>query len=44
MMKKAHDIQNIEKSMMNIEDTVFKKFCEKVNISNIRQYEEGYLK
>ncbi|KAF3420483.1 hypothetical protein E2986_06121 [Frieseomelitta varia] len=44
MMKTAHDIQNIEKSMMNIEDTVFKKFCEKVNISNIRQYEEGYLK
>ncbi|KOX74956.1 Structural maintenance of chromosomes protein 1A [Melipona quadrifasciata] len=43
-MKKAHDIQNIEKSTMNIEDTVFKKFCEKVNISNIRQYEERYLK
>ena len=43
-MEKAQDIQNKEKSMMDIEDAVFKQFCEKVNISNIRQYEEEYLK
>lgn len=44
MMEKNQEIQNIEKSIMNIEDMIFKNFCNHIGISNIRQYEQGNLK
>lgn len=44
MMEKNQEIQNIEKSIMNIEDMIFKDFCNNICISNIRQYEQGNLK
>lgn len=44
MMEKNQEIQNIEKSIMNIEDMIFKDFCNNIGISNIRQYEQGNLK
>lgn len=44
MMEKNQEIQNIEKSIMNIEDMIFQDFCNNIGISNIRQYEKGNLK
>lgn len=43
-MEKNQEIQNIEKSIMNIEDMIFKNFCNHIGISNIHQYEQGNLK
>ena len=37
-------IENAKEVMNNIEDEIFSNFCDRVGISNIRQYEEGELR
>ncbi|CAK9796362.1 Structural maintenance of chromosomes protein 1A [Anthophora quadrimaculata] len=44
MEEEKQNIEDIKKSVMNIEDKVFKKFCRNVGIRDIRQYEQENLK
>ncbi|XP_077122745.1 structural maintenance of chromosomes protein 1B isoform X2 [Ranitomeya variabilis] len=38
------EIEEIQEQMNKVEDTVFRTFCEEIGVSNIRDYEEEYLK
>merc|ERR1719210_792645 len=38
------EIEEIKEKMNTVEDRIFKKFCEQIGVSNIRQYEERELK
>lgn len=43
MLKRDQRIQEIKENMNNVEDKVFAKFCRRLNVKNIRQYEEREL-
>merc|ERR1719215_1567590 len=38
------EIEDIKEKMNTVEDRIFRKFCESIGVSNIRQYEERELK
>ena len=38
------EIEEIKEKMNTVEDRIFKKFCDQIGVSNIRQYEERELK
>ncbi|XP_076287137.1 structural maintenance of chromosomes protein 1A-like isoform X3 [Lasioglossum baleicum] len=44
MAARDREIQNIKENMNNVEDDVFARFCEKIGVSNIRQYEGKELR
>lgn len=43
MLKRDQRIQEIKENMNNVEDKVFAKFCRRLGVKNIRQYEEREL-
>merc|ERR1712226_1024243 len=44
MRKREQQIEGTKDKMNTVEDRVFKDFCRKIGVSNIRQYEERELK
>merc|ERR1719210_3201494 len=42
--QREKEIEDIKEKMNTVEDRIFKKFCESIGVSNIRQYEERELK
>lgn len=38
------EIEDIKEKMNTVEDRIFRKFCEQIGVTNIRQYEERELK
>ncbi|KAM4037001.1 structural maintenance of chromosomes protein 1B isoform 2-T2 [Anomaloglossus baeobatrachus] len=38
------EIEELQEQMNKVEDKVFRTFCEEIGVSNIRDYEEEYLK
>merc|ERR1719245_1077412 len=42
--QREKEIEDIKEKMNTLEDRIFKKFCESIGVSNIRQYEERELK
>ncbi|KAM4675560.1 structural maintenance of chromosomes protein 1B-like [Discoglossus pictus] len=41
---RAAQIEDLQQQMNQVEDQVFKAFCEEIGFSNIRQYEEEHVK
>ena len=44
MEERERQIDETKLQMNNVEDKIFEKFCKKIGVSNIRQYEERELK
>ena len=44
MRKRDSQIEKIKENMNNVEDIVFRDFCEQIGVRNIRQYEERELR
>ncbi len=44
MRKREEKIENTKEKMNTVEDRVFKDFCKKIGVKNIRQYEERELR
>jgi len=44
MRKRDSQIEKIKENMNNVEDIVFREFCEQIGVKNIRQYEERELR
>jgi structural maintenance of chromosome 1 len=44
MRHRDNQIQEIKENMNNVEDVVFRDFCESIGVRNIRQYEERELR
>lgn len=44
MRKRDAEIEKIKENMNNVEDIVFRDFCESIGVRNIRQYEERELR
>lgn len=44
MRKRDSQIEKIKENMNNVEDIVFRDFCESIGVRNIRQYEERELR
>merc|ERR1712012_1165689 len=44
LRERESEIETIKEKMNTVEDRIFKKFCEQIGVSNIRQYEERELK
>merc|ERR1719245_898368 len=44
LREREKEIEDIKEKMNTVEDRIFKKFCESIGVSNIRQYEERELK
>merc|ERR1719210_2266165 len=42
--QREKEIEDIKEKMNTVEDRIFKKFCDSIGVSNIRQYEERELK
>lgn len=44
MRERGSEIEDTKEKMNTVEDRIFKKFCEQIGVTNIRQYEERELK